>query len=955
MIWRRSLAIWRAITSALGLVLSAGLAEAGPARPLTASERALAEATLADLPQDMRAGLEVEVWVDRPCSAEPDPFLAVTVDLTSGRVGLCDGGEAPARRLRILFAAFLIWDDRAGWSREPAWHRHNGWSRELARPWRWTAKNLDPLGYGAPAGRRSPSWDLAIFAAAWVTERASRARAPDEDGPLECRLLPQATFLHGRLRSMGAVPPVLRPAPLCRAFEAWADRGRLDRIEIALATPSTITVASMFGHVFLRLVSRNEPVSLASMEDRTLAFLVESNVPLNGEPLFALKGIAGAYQATLVERSFLETYRTYLVLEGRDLRRFRLHLSPSETEALLRRLWSLRQAGRYRYFFFGTNCATLMVDSVNSVLPDHRQIRFPEALATTPAGTLEGYSEARSADGSPLLSFIPETFLSFEHEARRAADRRQRLAVRLREALGPEQQIRLDTWWRDIVRGPPEARAAGYRGLVTLPFGSGSGADDLRDFLRQSATVETHLQTLQNLEAEKPLWEQRLAERRSVLARLRLRLGRKLSPPGCVDLLRATLADTADDDRAARLRGYAALRKLLDGDCAGDEALADDLRRLALLESEKRADDPAMDRGLRKALFFPEPSRTLGEQRYLSGMAELIDYPFVTRISPALRAVQQAGAAASPPVRSPDRLRQEEVASRQQEEAAAYRTSVPRTGIDELEVGAGLDRSAGGLLVLAGALHDERLGDQRRFGFPPHTALTVLRTRSAWAGEGLAAWEARLVGYRSLPPRLAGTGRGPRWGGEVHADLAGRARMGRSTEARVGGGWLLPVLASPKLADHLILSGGLLATFDRITRQSVWGIGASAGLEARLSLDPENRAAWVAARAAIRPLWTTAGPARGDHRRRGAAPAGSRAGAGALRPQHLELDRSAPPCRPPRDDPVGSSERSSPGSAGGPHRRDRIGLGSGPTRLAGSPAPARKPCWGSSPRWASAR
>ena len=312
------------------------------------------------------------------------------------------GGRRQPGGLQILFAAFLVWDERAGWSREPAWHRHNGWSRELARPWRWTAKNLDPLAHGAPAGRRSPSWDLAIFAAAWVAERAFQARAREEDGPLECRLLPQATFLHQRLRGLDAVPPVLRPAPLCRAFEAWADRDRLDRIEIALATPSTITVASMFGHVFLRLVSRNEPVGRATMEDRTLAFLVESTLPLSQEPLFALKGIAGAYQATLVERSFLETYRTYLVLEGRDLRRFQLHLSPSETEALLQRLWSLRQAGRYRYFFFGTNCATLMVDLVNSVLPDHRQVRFPEALATTPAGTLEGYSRRAPPRGAPF-------------------------------------------------------------------------------------------------------------------------------------------------------------------------------------------------------------------------------------------------------------------------------------------------------------------------------------------------------------------------------------------------------------------------------------------------------------------------------------------------------------------------------------------------------------------------
>jgi len=248
------------------------------------------------------------------------------------------------------------------------------------------------------------------------------------------------------------LPASLRAPPPCAAYEAWAQRPRIERIEIVLATPSTLSMASMFGHVFLRLVQRPEDESLA-LEDRTVAFLVENAVPVEEDPLYAWKGIAGRFEATLVERSLLETYRTYVVAEGRDLRRFRLNVSPEETDALLERLWSLEHAGRFRYRFFASNCATLMVDLINSVLPPDRQVRYPEALATTPAGTLEGYAGAAAADGGPLVTFIPDTILSFEHQARAAAAVRHRLAPR---ESG-------DTYlWRAIESTDPDRRAGAH-------------------------------------------------------------------------------------------------------------------------------------------------------------------------------------------------------------------------------------------------------------------------------------------------------------------------------------------------------------------------------------------------------------------------------------------------------------------------------------------------------------
>jgi hypothetical protein len=791
----------------------------------------------------------IVVRSDRSCAPD-DPFAEMKVDPRRRRIELCRTNDANARRRQILAGYFLLDDQAAGWSREPTWQQLNGWSRSMLGE--WTAQNQAAEAYATPSGRRSPGWDLATFAADWIVERmASQAN----DLPLTCRLLPQARFLHRRLLAVTALPAVLRAPPRCAPYEAWAGAQSIERIEIVLATPSTVSMASMFGHVFLRLVQRPEDELLA-LDDRTVAFLVENTVPVEEDPFYAWKGIAGQFEATLVERSLLETYRTYVVAEGRDLRRFRLNLSPEETDALLERLWSLEHAGRFRYRFFANNCATLMVDMINTVLPVGRQIRYPEALATTPAGTLEGYAGAVAAGGGPLVTFIPDTILSFEHQARAAAVERRRLSfpLRSRDPRGADP-------WGAIESPDPDRRAGAYGRVVEEQLRAGSDPRWLQRFLRQSAVIEAHLSALANLEAEQALFRQRRRRLRAELAAQRARLDGNATAR-CVPV-REAIAQGVADDPEVRLRGYRALATLLDGPCESD--LADQVRRLALLSSAVHHDSEAMPPALHDALFFPERARPLGEQRYAAGIGELIDYPFVTRLSPALLAVQHAQvtlAANGDSLASPASLQRVESLARQSDETAVYDTAVPRTGIDQLELGAGVDSIGTGtrsLLILGGALHDERLGDQRRFGFPAHTALTVLRTRTALAWQNrhvaLAGWDARLLGYRSLPPLPA-----PRFrpGGDLFVDVGQR----RGLEVRLGGGALLPIVASQHLADHLLFSAGPVGGFDRIATHGSWSIGASLGLEARLAPRPASQTTWLAAAVAFRPLLTTAGPVR---------------------------------------------------------------------------------------------
>src|SRR6185295_1315882 len=174
-------------------------------------------------------------------------------------------------------------------------------------------------------------------------------------------------------------------------------------VELVLAAPSTAMVGSLFGHLFVRLVYRAGGGETPMHLSRTLAFLADNERPLQDDAGYALKGIFGFYTASLHERPFLDAYREYVVGEGRDLRRWRLALSPAGRRALLERLWTALHGTRYAYYFFRRNCATLMLDLVDDARPAAGAVARPGLLAAPPASTLEAWAAARNEAGAPLL------------------------------------------------------------------------------------------------------------------------------------------------------------------------------------------------------------------------------------------------------------------------------------------------------------------------------------------------------------------------------------------------------------------------------------------------------------------------------------------------------------------------------------------------------------------------
>jgi hypothetical protein len=797
----------------------------------TEAERAAVDAAVGRLPDVVRARLPRAVARDaRSCAAD------APVD-AAGTVHVC----ATAAPSEIVVGLLLGFDRAVGWSDEPDWRRLSGWSSPLlGEP---TAENVSPAGFADPRGRRSPRWELATF-----LEAASRA--PDD---VPCRLMSQARFVRQHVAALGGAVA----APACAAFERWAELDRLADVEVVLAAPSTAMVGSLFGHLFLRLVVRDEGGQTPPHLSRTVAFLADNDVPFEVDRGYAWKGITGAYTASLHERPFLDAFREYVVVEGRDLRRWRLALTADERRALLERLWTAGEGGRYRYTFFRRNCATLMMSVVEDAVPALRAVGHGHFVASPPASSLEVWARARAAGGVPALTFVAEPLPSFDHEARLRSRHRVELEARLVAAAPDAARPGLADDLR-AARSPDEATRAGAYGRVAERLSGGVGApEDVQAWWRDGAAIESHLTVVANQLAE----ARADAERRARVRRARDELARALVGDA---QLGTAVALVGDDDRERRMDGYRALLALVE-EAGADADRAGRLRLLALLESEAWYDVARLrrDPALRDALLFPALDLPISEQAYVRGHEELVVVPVVTAVSVPLRALQRARetlaeARALPPATpAPDAT----LAARE-----TYDAALRRSGIDQTSVSAGGVLGRAGLapaLGLGGALYDERLGDRRRFGFPSDTAFVVARS-DVWLGRGAGAWpaalayEARALGYRSLrlPLPEANASRVP-LGWDVHLDVRGSRARAVAAEVEAAWGVLARLADRDELATHVLASAavayvGAFPTPDAPTGAKPQALAAPLALEARAALGAGYRS-WLAARAAVAP------------------------------------------------------------------------------------------------------
>ncbi|WP_375755030.1 DUF4105 domain-containing protein [Corallococcus exercitus] len=730
------------------------------------------------------------------------------------------------RRRAVVHAVMQRWDDARGWSRRPQWRRLDGWLLPFERPltWKESASITYAGAFSRARGQASASLDLVTFAEElFVPVESLRPDALPEDDQVRCQELSKTRAVSEFLTEarLGTLPA----RGDCPAFDAWAEADALSHLEVLLVAATGRQPQSLFGHLLLRPVWREgatvqgpgfervvQLVALTGMEEKGLGYL--------------MKGMTGGYSTVFLTGTLGDVTHESLELEQRTIRRFRLNLSPGESQRMLERIWELERRGYLGYYFFTDNCAAALLFLLNGSLENGRHVSAPGTLWVLPTATLDTLAKTNVVDASgrtvPLLEHVPDAFESTGDRARRALVEEARLLTKLAALLPSSALAPLHLVHRRLQSPEPDARRQVYGQLpravtAALAAAPPSARAEVREALHAyvAHAVRVERAAVDQAEAEK------LAIERERLIALDLK-GEGGAAQGVKERQLLFEREDAMQRKLAVLDRTALLQQALDT-ATKRLPTPDELKALVRAEHTDAAFAAATEaQGTLNdgVLADVEPRAFLAKDHQRKTEAE------ATWARGALR------------------------------ESGAARTVVSG-GVDFPEVGA-----ARPVVSLRTSAMNESLGDARLHGFQSSSELRVLdgelSVEPRWGVPRILGSRLTLVGYRTLMPQLPQQQRSFSdslgWGAEakMSTDIGRPLPYRASVEAEALG----VVAASERFDTFLAVGLGAQATMAWSPFETVPAIGPRLSLAHRTALPGPGNSA-LRLEATYVPAWRT--------------------------------------------------------------------------------------------------
>ncbi len=311
----------------------------------------------------------------------------------------------------------------------------------------------------APGGRTDPEAELDATLAAFFAPADAIARVGQHP---QCAFPARYAWLASEL-DFAAAQLVHEP---CRELATWrATIGRAAGVSLIFPEAYMNNPASMFGHTLLRI---DAAAPSADTERRDLlAWAVNFAADTGGDPgpIFAAKGISGAYGGFFSFWPYSQKVKEYGDWESRDIWEYPLDLQGDEVERLLLHVWELREV-RFDYYFFDENCSWALLGLLQAARPSlDLQKRF--RIWAIPADTVRAALDEAGLAAEPTWRASSATQIAHDARAMSADE------LRLVRALASGASAPGDG---DVVALPVPRRAA----VLTLAY----------DLLRHRATPE---------------------------------------------------------------------------------------------------------------------------------------------------------------------------------------------------------------------------------------------------------------------------------------------------------------------------------------------------------------------------------------------------------------------------------------------------------------------------------
>lgn len=238
--------------------------------------------------------------------------------------------------------------------------------------------------YLATDGRTNPSAELEATIAALFSEQENENHAL-------CRFPARAHWLIQQL----AIAPDHLPHPNCEALKHYLSEINPEGVTLVFPIAYLNSPSSMFGHTFLRIdqIGQTETTRLVAW---SVNYAANPNTK-DGEVVFAWKGLFGGYPGVFSVLPYYLKVQEYNDWESRDVWEFKLNLTQTETEQLVRHVWELMNI-EFDYYFLTKNCSYQVLELLDTVRPQN-QLAAQFNNWAIPVDTVRAVEDAKMVEG----------------------------------------------------------------------------------------------------------------------------------------------------------------------------------------------------------------------------------------------------------------------------------------------------------------------------------------------------------------------------------------------------------------------------------------------------------------------------------------------------------------------------------------------------------------------------
>jgi hypothetical protein len=333
-------------------------------------------------------------------------------------------------------------------------------------PWRrisrWTGwdltgnktENINEKGFALPGGNKNPAEDFVTSVQCFFASPYYR----DPAQYLKYRLPSKYRFIQNLFRT--------RPDPQehieCeKTYKDWIDPAEVEQIELLIATPSYASVASIAGHLCLLIRRKNDINGLSTV----VSFVADTTGTRENGFLYMIKGIFGRFDSLIQEETLYDIIVRYTLRENRDIYRLKINFTRDQIEKLVMRVWEIKHTFTYRYYFFNKNCTTMLLNLINDVLPEDRQVpdRFSIDLPLNISSSLFR---------SGIAEFVYPEYWSISRQARYNSEKNDAIKEKLIDYfshhVGPKKAEKMVYYFQRVQDVGETRRAFFYQKLLTL-------------------------------------------------------------------------------------------------------------------------------------------------------------------------------------------------------------------------------------------------------------------------------------------------------------------------------------------------------------------------------------------------------------------------------------------------------------------------------------------------------